>query len=246
MSQAPLDGAVHDAHKPGDASLLRRVHGLIGVVVLGGYTCLHLVQGWTALIAREAWVDRVTLFPLANAVTIVVLAGLFAHVVSGLALARVPTDDPLAAIEPAGALGLRRLQQVTGLILLGFLVLHVVHLWPLTRHDPVLAREGYVALQLWLETPLGLAAYVAATTALAFHLGHGLSRVAVSLGLVRSRLGVRIARYVSGAIGIVLWCLVLHWVGHFANGVGLWPITGEDDPVPVEAGANEPATEVSP
>lgn len=246
MSPAPLEEAVHDAHEPGDASLLRRVHGLVGLVVLGGYTCLHLVQGWTAFVAREAWVDRVSLFALANAATIVVLAGIAAHVLTGIALARLSHDDPTSAIEPEGALGLRRLQQVTGLLLLAFLAIHVAHTWPLTRHDPVLAREGYVALQQWLETPLGLAVYVAATTSLSFHLGHGLSRMAVTFGVVRSRAGLRAARYVSGALGFVLWCLVLHWVGHFANGVGVWPITGEEDPVPADIGANAKPPEVSP
>lgn len=234
MSQAPLGQAVHDS-KPGPSvSLLRRVHGLNGLIVLAGYTCLHLVQGWSVFASRETWVDRVSLFPLAKAVTTVVLIGLVAHVATAFALSRAPEDDPTAALEPKSAQGFRRLQQATGLVLLGFLVLHVIQAWPLTRNDAVLARDGYVALSLWLETPLGLAVYVIATTALSFHLAHGLSRVAVSLGLVTGQLGLRVARYVAGALGIVMWCLVLHWVGHFANGVGLWPLTGEEDPMPAE------------
>jgi succinate dehydrogenase/fumarate reductase cytochrome b subunit (b558 family) len=234
MSQMPLGEAVHDVTQVEAVSLLRRVHGLNGVFVLAGYTCLHVVQGFTAFVSREAWVDRVSLFPLANAATIVVLAGLVAHLVTAVLLARAPHDDPTAVIQPVSALGLRRLQQVTGLVLLGFLCVHVAHLWPLTRNEPVLARDGYVALSLWLETPTGLAFYVVATTALAFHLSHGLSRVAVSLGFVTSQPGLRVARYVAGTLGIVMWCFVLHWVGHFANGVGLWPITGEEDPDPIE------------
>ncbi len=219
------------------------MHGLTGVVVLGGYSVLHVVQGWSVFVARELWVDRVSSFELANAATIVVLAGLGAHVTSGALLARAAGDDPVAAIAPVGAPGLRRLQQATGVVLLAFLLLHVGHLWPLTRHDPVLARDGYEALRLWLETPSGLAVYVIATTALAFHLGHGLSRVAVSVGLVTGAVGLRVARYLSGGVAIVGWVLVLHWVGHFANGVGLWPITGEEDPMPAELVPGPPPTE---
>ena len=244
----PLNEAVSDRtsaesssarEHPVATSLLRKVHGLNGVLVLGGYTCLHLVQGFSALSSREAWVDRVSMFPLANAATIVVLVGLVTHVVTGLALSRQHADDPVAAIEPTAALGLRRLQQLTGLVLLAVFAVHLIHLWPLTRHDPLLARSGYVALQHWLETPSGLAFYVLATTALAFHLSHGLSRLLVSVGIVRGTAGLRVTRYLAGALGIALWCLTLHWVGHFANGVGVWPITGEDDPLPKDASGQE-------
>lgn len=242
MSQVPSGQAVvgESATEP---SLLRRIHGLNGALVLGGYTCLHVLQGWDVFVAREVWVDRVSLFPLANAVTIVVLAGLFAHVFTGLWLARLASDDPTASIEPQTAKGLRRLQQATGLVLLGFLLVHLGHVWPLTRNDPVLARQGYEALRLWLETPTGLAVYVVATTALVFHLAHGLTRLAVSLGVVTALRGLRVARYVMGALGIVAWCLVLHWVGYFANGVGLWPITGDDDPLPAGVVSDELPTE---
>lgn len=240
MSQAPVGEVVHDAvhdaaqagSRPGAVSLLRRVHGLNGVVVLGGYSGLHVMQGWSAFASREAWVDRVSLYPLANGVTLAVLVGLVGHIVSGLALARQSTDDPTAAIQPAGALGMRRLQQTTGLVLFAFLVVHLVHTWPLTGNDPVRARDGYVALSQWLETPFGLAVYVVATTALAFHLAHGLARVAVSFGLLSSAGSLRVGRHMAGLFGIVVWCMLLHWVGHFANGVGVWPITGEDDPNP--------------
>lgn len=243
MSQAPVGEAVHDAvhdgSRPVGASLLRRVHGLNGVVVLGGYSCLHVMQGWSAFVSREAWVDRVSLHPLANGVTLAVLAGLFGHVASGFALARQSGDDPTAAIQPDGALGMRRLQQATGLILLSFLMVHVAHTWPLSGNDPVRARDGYVALSQWLETPLGLAVYVVATTALAFHLAHGLTRVAVSFGLLSSAGALRVGRHMAGVVGIVIWCVLLHWVGHFANGVGVWPITGEEDP-------NPPASDFAP
>ncbi len=243
MSQVPLGQAVVGAENASASSLLRRVHGLTGVIVLGGYCVFHVVQGWSVFVARELWVHRVSNFELANAATIIVLIGLGAHACSGALLARAGADDPVATIEPEAAPGLRRLQQVSGAVLLVFMLLHLVHLWPLTRHDPVLARDGYEALRLWLETPSGLAVYVIATTALAFHLGHGLSRVSVSLGLVTTAGGLRAARYVSGGLAIVGWLLVLHWVGHFANGVGLWPITGEEDAMPADLPLDAPTTE---
>jgi len=250
MSQAPVGetvrDAVHEGIRPAATSLLRRVHGLNGVLVLGGYSCLHLLQGWSVFVSREAWVDRVSLYPLANGVTLLVLIGLVGHVLSAIALSRASTDDPVAAIEPEGALGLRRLQQLTGIVLLAFLIVHVAHLWPLTGNDPVRARDGYVALSLWLETPFGLAVYVVATTALAFHLAHGLSRVAVSFGLVRAVGTLHLTRQMVGVLGVVAWLSLLHWVGHFANGVGVWPITGQDDPNPESGEVSPSAAEVSP
>lgn len=240
MSQVPVGETVHDAvhvgGQPVAVSVLRRIHGLNGVFVLGGYSLLHVMQGWSAFVSREDWVDRVSLYPWANGATLAVLVGLLGHVATGVALARVATDDPAAAITAEGALGLRRLQQATGLVLLAFLLIHVVHAWPLSGNDPVRARDGYVALRLWLETPVGLAVYVAATTALVFHLAHGLSRVAVSFGLLGNPGTLRVARHMFGVLGLVAWLLALHWVGHFANGVGIWPITGQQDPTPLDDG----------
>lgn len=234
MSQSPPGEAVLDAGTGlTRAGSLRRMHGLIGVCTLGGYSVLHVVQGYAVFAGREAWVDRVSLFPLAKAATWIAIAGLLAHAVTGVLLAR-SSDDPTALIEPEGAAGLRRVQQVTGLVLLAFVIAHVVQLSPLTHHDPVLARQGYVALCDWLETPLGLLVYVIATTALAFHLAHGVARLCVSLGWVADPSGLRAARWVTGALGLLLWCATLQWVGQLANGVGVWPITGEDDPMPAD------------
>lgn len=233
MSQVPTgEQAIVGEPSATPSSLLRRVHGLVGVLSLGGYTVLHLLQGWDAFVSREVWVDRVTGFPLANAATIVVLCGFFAHALSAVMLARAADGDPTALLAPEGAPGLRRLQQATGLVLAIFLGVHLVHVWPLTRQEPVLARDGYEALRLWLETPVGLAVYVVATTCLAFHWAHGMSRLAVSMGWVRTPPRLRATRYLCGALGVALWCVTLHWVGHFANGVGLWPLSGDDDPSP--------------
>lgn len=233
MSQVPTEEqAVVGEPSATPSGLLRRVHGLVGLISLGGYTALHLLQGWDAFVSRELWVDRVTGFPLANAATIFLLCGVFAHALSAAMLARATDDDPTALLAPEGAPGLRRLQQVTGLVLALFLGVHLVHVWPLTRHDPVLARQGYESIRLWLETPLGLAVYVVATTSLAFHWAHGMSRLAVSMGWVKTLQRLRATRYLCGVLGIVLWCVTLHWVGHFANGVGLWPLSGDEDPSP--------------
>jgi hypothetical protein len=58
--------------------------------------------------------------------------------------------------------------------------------------------------------------------------------------------GSRSWHHGAAAFGIVVWFLVLHWVGHFANGVGVWPITGQDDPDPPSSSFAPTDTETTP
>jgi hypothetical protein len=77
---------------------------------------------------------------------------------------------------------------------------------------------------LWSElgTPVTLLAYAAGVTVACFHFAHGLSRAAVTWGLVTSAAAVQRTRLFAGTFGFLLWGLMLHLLGHFVSGQGLF------------------------
>ena len=90
--------------------MLARVHALLGLIPLGGYLVYHLVETWSALEGREAWVDRGGEHGPRALIVVLVLLPLALHALLGIArLLRQPTD-PLT-----GARGMRTLQALTGL-----------------------------------------------------------------------------------------------------------------------------------
>jgi len=113
-------------------------------------------------------------------------------------------DDPVAALAA-------RSQGLGGLLLLGFLAIHLRQLrWPRPAEGAELS-----ALLAVLSQPLMLALYLAAALALAFHLFHGGEAAHRSLGLLdpanasRIRLVARLlAVLLGGGFGLVSLLLV--------------------------------------
>lgn len=197
-------------------AMLARVHALLGIVPLGAYLAYHLYQTWPVLHDRELWVERALDAPPRAAIALWVFVPLVVHGTLGIARMLRTADSALN-----GPPGLRRLQAVTGVLALGFVVYHVLQVWAVSAGPHASPRDAYAILWRELGRPLDAAIYVAGVTALCFHVAHGVSRAAVSFAVARSPAGVRAARYAAGALGVALWVALLQLFGHFAVGESL-------------------------
>jgi succinate dehydrogenase/fumarate reductase cytochrome b subunit len=192
-------------------------HSALGVVPLAVYACFHLWQQWPALLAREAWVDRARVWQPGRLVGGLLLCMIAAH--AWLGLRRLRRRGATQA-EPGPRNSLAGFQAFTGLLLLGFVVFHVLQVWPSAAGPQASVRDAYDVLWTTLGAPTVLVSYVVGVTALAFHLATGLSRFAERL---LPRFSRRSLRYVAGLLGLLLWLGYLQLVGRFAIGEGLLP-----------------------
>ncbi|MBN1656189.1 MAG: hypothetical protein JXA30_20640 [Deltaproteobacteria bacterium] len=197
---------------------MKRLHSFSGILPLSVYLIYHLWVNWAALYSRERWVDRVTWIESHCEPTVEILffLSLTLHVFLGLGR-KIESDHPLFV-----STSLRRIQRTTGFASLLFIGLHLFHLWPLRSGPQQTVRDSYAALWSGLSEPGCLALYLVGITVVYFHFAHGLSRAAVSWGLISSERSLRAVYYAVSVVGIGLWGLTLHLLGHFATGQGLF------------------------
>ena len=183
--------------------------------MLGGYVVFHAWQQWPAVISRDAWLERAQHAALPYALKLLVYAAIVGHMLLGVVRLRLgahPADD-------SGAAGLRRVQLFFGALVLVFLAIHI----PMVRWTPGPAStvlDVYARLTEQVGRPPMLAAYLIGTTAVCAHLGLGLSRAAVSLGIAKSPSGLL---YLTGLLaGVVLLCF-LQVLACYAIGEPLLP-----------------------
>lgn len=198
--------------------MLARVHSLLGVVPLSAFVLLHAYGQWPALDGREAWTDDAVHTALSGWLLALVLLAFAAHAVLGVLRLR---REPSPASDLRGPPGLRVLQAATGIAALGFVLYHVVSLGVLDGGPHMGMRAPYARLWNDLGRPRELAIYLIGVAAVCLHLGHGLSRAAVSWRLARSERALFWWRMGSGAFGMALFCLFVQVLSHFAIGTAL-------------------------
>lgn len=197
---------------------LTRLHGLLGIW-LGGYLLFHLWEQWPALAGREAWLERMRATTSRRWEIALVLVPFATHVVLGLVRALRDWNR-----GQRDARGLARLQALTGVGALLFVVHHVRQVWSPASGPHTHLLSGYAALRHEVGRPIDLVLYVVGISCIAFHLAHGLVRLATAWGGPRSVQALRLARYAAGLAGFALWLALLHLLGHFAIGEGLVPL----------------------
>jgi succinate dehydrogenase / fumarate reductase cytochrome b subunit len=163
-------------------------------------------ENYAAVLHRSPWLPLAELALLLVAAAHATLAArkwLLNRRAGNTATLRSRRDDPVAALAA-------RSQALGGLLLLGFLAIHLRQLrWP----RPVEGAE-LSALLAVLSQPLTLVLYLAAALALGLHLFHGGEAAHRSLGLLdpanagRIRLGARLLAVLLGG-GFALVSLVL-------------------------------------
>jgi len=182
----------------------------LGLVPLALYAGFHLWTHWPALLGREAWLARAEHYALGHAWGGLVL-GLFAlH--GGLGILRA---------RRVGVSGGGQIFQVgTGALLAGFVVFHLIQVWPAADNNSARFDRSYERLWQSLGQPLVLGVYVLGCGALAGHLAHG-SYLWLASRLPRAAQAP--FRYVAGLSGFVLFVLYLQLIGRFAAGEPMLP-----------------------
>ena len=196
---------------------LVRSHSLLGVALLGGFLIYHLACMWPVLDSREAWVrsaaDRSEHRMLIGWVLVVLVV----HGVLGamrLARARGAGDR--------NERGLRWIQAGSGVLIAGFVLYHVAHLWGRDAEPHGSARALYDVLWTELGQPLQLGIYLLGLSLACVHFGLGLSRAALGLTNDPSPATRLLLRVAAGAVGFGLWALWLQVLAHFAIGQRLF------------------------
>lgn len=199
-------------------TVLARLHSLLGVAPLFAFVLLHVYWQWPALDGRDAWAEDAAHGALSTGVLVLVLLSFALHALLGAV--RVAREAPVPG-DLRGPAGLRHVQAVTGLIALCFVLYHMVTLGVLDGGAHTGVRTPYARLWNGLGRPYELAIYLIGLAAVCLHLGHGLSRAAVTWNLARSARAVLVWRLSAGAIAFGVFGLMLQLVAHFAIGTSL-------------------------
>jgi len=195
-----------------------RWQSLLGVVPLAGYLLLHLGAQSIALWDRsfERWLHGTTeRHLLTRALGLgLIYVPLFAHVALGVRR----TLSPSRAVGARSGLGWgSRVQRLSALLLLAFLVAHVWQMEGRRWLGELDARDLLPELCASLSStafggvPLVALGYLLGIAAAAFHAAHGLYRAGVGSGLVTSLGEPRLARacVLAGLGAFVLGALMV-------------------------------------
>lgn len=198
--------------------MLARVHSLLGVVPLAAYLCLHLYDNWPALGGREPWVDRALHAPSRPWIVLLVVLPMLVH--AALGTQRFLREASSEA-GPRGGRASSRLQAITGLLVLGFVIFHLSQVWTVSEGPQHSSYVTYAVLWSTLGRPPVLGLYLLGLSAVCFHLAHGLPRAALTFAPGLSGRAVLLIRVASGVLGALLWLMLLQLLAHFALGQGL-------------------------
>lgn len=195
---------------------LRRAHSALGLLPLSGYLFFHAWQTAPATAGRAAFAERLAGGGgLERGIEVAVVLALAAHAILGARLYLAARQGREAGGYASASS--RTLQLVTGVITLAFVIFHAWHAWLPTLQGTSPA-ELYDALYAQLGRPVYFVPYVLGVTATTFHLAQGLSSFARTWGLARDEGTRRFVRLACGAVGILVWLVLLNTLSHFVVG----------------------------
>jgi succinate dehydrogenase/fumarate reductase cytochrome b subunit (b558 family) len=223
--------------RAGNPPLLRRVHSLAGTLPLGVFLVLHLGQQAAALAGREAYERQLTGSPslagLLLELLLVYLPLLF-HAGYGLALTFRRRDVDAVTGTPIGAVSLRRrvLQPATGILLGGFLLLHLWQFRWRPWSGDIEPADFFPELCASLSStaaggvPLMAIAYLSGVAAAAFHFSNGLYGFCETWGITLSDRASRVASGICALTGLGLFTVGAITVIYLATGSVSLPRVG--------------------
>ncbi len=197
-------------------SRLRRLHSISGVVPVGVFLGFHLYVNASASGGADAYnatARRLQGLPLAVVLEVFVLAlPIFFHGIYGLFL--TATEPPGALLPGRGRRALSILQRVTGVLLFGFILLHLwtARLVQVRDHGSL---DLFRLMQAVLSSPWMHAAYVAGLLGATAHLSVGLFTFADTWGLAPGRRARRLAAVVAIVVFAILSSLGLRSLAAF-------------------------------
>lgn len=199
-----------------DATVLRKLHSLTGMVPLGLFLIYHAWQQGPVREGRDPILARLDDTSHGLAELLFVVLPLAVHAVCGIWLARHAGPQP-AKVSPYASPAFRRFQASTGVLTALFLGLHMGGVWhPWLATGRSFAQFGGMLDQT--GTMLGAASYVVGISATCLHWGQGLSAF-----ILRWWPGSppRLARGIGTLLGLGLWLTFLDQLAVYATGAPL-------------------------
>jgi hypothetical protein len=192
-----------------------RLQIALALVPLPLYAAYHVWLQWPALESRDAWSARVSAHALPTWLSVVVLGVFILQALLGL------TSLLRESRLPPERVRLARWQAITGLLVLGFLIFHLRHVWPAPSGLDATWIQAYQLLWQRLGQPLALAMYVIGSAALACHIAYAWGLACEPQLPAARRSGFR---YLAGLAGLLLFALYIQVVGRFALGEAVVPM----------------------
>jgi succinate dehydrogenase hydrophobic anchor subunit len=198
---------VRESSIPSRTEAMARVSGL----VLAALVVLHVVETSSAIFGREAFLSRSAALVPSWARALVLLP------LVGHASSLFRTRELTAGRYPDA--GVRKLQRLSGALLLVFLVVHLGHaLVPALTTD---AAAAYERLRHDLGQPLYLVVYIVGIAATSLHLAQGMEAASSDVVLRFGERPARIVRALGVATAIAVFAVAMNTLSHFAAGRAL-------------------------
>jgi succinate dehydrogenase / fumarate reductase cytochrome b subunit len=197
-------------------SLFRRLHSITGVVPVGAFLGFHLYVNASASRGADvynAMARRLQGLPLVVLLEVlVVVLPIFFHGIYGLFL--TATEPPGAGRPGRDRRTLAIFQRVTGVLLFGFILLHLwtARLVQVRDHESV---DLFRLMQAVLSSPWMHAAYVAGLLGATAHLSVGIFTFTDAWGLARSPRSRRLVAAVAVVVFAILSSLGLRSLASF-------------------------------
>lgn len=178
--------------------LLRRIHSLMGLLPVGGFVILHLLENARARLGPVAYdhmqsvKDNSAWMPILESSFI--LLPIAYHACYGIFIASQSRRTLSLGIYNQGGTWRFWMQRVSGLLLLAFLVFHV---WETRIHSQGLPTYAWMS-DLFNTRPWVRPLYILGIIAAAYHFANGLWSASIVWGLaVRERSQRAVLRFVS-------------------------------------------------
>ena len=202
---------------------------MLGVLPLLPWALLHLVQQWSALGGRAAWLGRERADAGALMTVLEVAVVLACVVWLGLLVRGVVTKRPApgAAVAHEGALSraLATLETPAALLTASMVIVHAATLWLPHLLGSTTLAQIYETLRSATGTPVGIAMVAVGLGSFVVHVACAVPSALMIAGLSDTPSARQAARLVSLGLAACLLLLFTQLAGWHATGTGvLWPI----------------------
>lgn len=195
----------------------QRLASILGVAPLFAFLVFHAWETSAALLGRAAFGARFgTTTESSTAFFIKGLVCIQPLLVHAFLSLTTPSegDDILLRYRTPGVL---RLQQLTGVVTLAYLIWHLAVVWfPMWTGST--AADAYDEMMALEGKPVRFVVHAIGLAAVAFHCAVGGAAACVTFGVARSEEGLRRARIVFGALALALYLVFLNNLAHFVVG----------------------------
>ncbi|NEX20494.1 succinate dehydrogenase [Thiorhodococcus mannitoliphagus] len=187
--------------------LLRRLHSLLGLVPVGAFLVFHLWENSQSRFGASHYNGEVVAFlqgmNYLSIIEIAVIAlPLTLHAGYGLLISTQMRWEPRRYSYLRNLL--YGLQRISGIGILGFLVLHIGMTRIQGLWEPAIRADLYAHMQHLLIQPLIFWLYLIGLLLSVFHLANGLATMGIVWGLTASAAAQRRFGYVCGGFGVLL------------------------------------------